>query len=106
MADNIVQHPASNAATNRERRAVTVLQIIDEYAPKVAGWLDQVAEGVKGANGVGVLTRPDPAKALELYTKLLEFGVPKLMRSEITGKDGKDLNLPAVVTVTIAERRA
>lgn len=70
----------------------TVLDLLDKYAPKVSTWLDQIAEGVKNENG-GVMTRPDPVKATELYLTLLEFGVPKLQRTELTGKDGKDLVL-------------
>lgn len=30
----------------------------------------------------------DPAKRLDLYLRALEYHVPKLARSEVTGKDG------------------
>ena len=32
----------------------------------------------------------DPKAALQAFTALLEFGVPKLARTEVTGKDGED----------------
>jgi hypothetical protein len=38
-------------------------------------WLDDIAAD-------------DPSKAFDLYLKMLEYHVPKLARSEITGKDG------------------
>ena len=44
------------------------------------GWLERVAE-------------TDPAKAIDLAIKLSERFVPALARQEITGADGKDLNM-------------
>jgi hypothetical protein len=49
--------------------------VIDSTAPQVQGWIDQVAG-------------TDPKGALAAFTALLEFGVPKLQRTELTGEGG------------------
>ena len=62
-----------NKATAKAREIIS--EVIDGTAAKVQGWIDAVAE-------------TDPKGALQAYIALLEFGVPKLARTEITGKDG------------------
>lgn len=62
-----------NKVTAKAREVIA--KVIDGTAPKVQGWIDQVAKA-------------DPKGALAAYTALLEFGVPKLQRTELTGKDG------------------
>lgn len=54
--------------------------VLGNKLPEFEIWLDRVAE-------------QDPAKALDLVIKLSERFVPALARQEITGADGKDLNL-------------
>jgi len=68
-----------NKATKEFRE--TVSQLLSDNAENVALWLARVAEG-DGEN------KPDPAKALDLLTKLAEYAAPKLNRTEHTGKDG------------------
>ena len=67
-----------NKATAKAREAIT--ELLDGNAHRVEGWLDAVAE-------------TDPKAALQAFTALLEFGVPKLARTEVTGKDGEDQTL-------------
>lgn len=65
---------------------------------KVQEWLDRTADGDLVH---GVL--PDPARALDLFLRMLEFSVPKLSRAEVavtdTSKDG-------VAHLTIADLQA
>ena len=60
-----------------------ISKVAERCAPKFEGWLDRVAED-------------DPGKAADLYLKAIEYHIPKLSRSELTGKDGKDLLPPAL----------
>ena len=53
-------------------------QLLQNNVPQLEEWINRVGER-------------DPAKALEIYTKLSERFVPQLSRQEITGADGKDL---------------
>lgn len=68
------QKGVPNKTTLKAREAIQ--QLLDGSAASVQGWLDAVAES-------------DPKAALSAYTALLEFGVPKLARTELTGGDGK-----------------
>ena len=49
--------------------------IAQDNAGNFARWLNEVAS-------------EDPAKAADLYLKAIEYHIPKLARSETTGKDG------------------
>lgn len=62
-----------NRATAEVRQAIASL--MQETAPKMAGWLERVAE-------------TDPAKAMDLALKAAEYHIPKLSRAEVTGEDG------------------
>lgn len=50
---------------------------MDGNADRLQGWLDEI-HAEKGAQA-----------AFDCFTSLLEYHVPKLARSEITGKDGE-----------------
>ena len=50
---------------------------------KLEEWLTRVAEG-------------DPAKAADIYIKVLEYHVPKLARTELSGNDGEPLKIEVV----------
>jgi hypothetical protein len=56
--------------------------IMERNAEKCEGWIAQVAA-------------TDPFKATDLLLRLAEFHVPKLARSEVTGKDGGPLIVQA-----------
>jgi hypothetical protein len=57
---------------------VAFAQLLQSNVDQLGLWITQVAER-------------DPAKALEIYTKISERFVPQLARTEITGADGADL---------------
>lgn len=63
----------------------TVQKLLDDNRENVGRWLTLVAEGDGTDSPTG---RPDPAKALDLITKLAEFAAPKLQRTEHTGENG------------------
>jgi len=64
----------------------TVRKLLEDNAENVSRWLTIVAEGDGTENG-----KAEPAKALDLISKLAEYAFPKLSRAEVTGRDGKDL---------------
>ena len=75
-----------NKVTTKAREVIA--EVIDGTAPRVQAWIDAVAE-------------TDPKGALQAYTALLEFGVPKLARTELTGLDGG----PLVIRASDADER-
>jgi hypothetical protein len=62
-----------NKTTVDVRNAIAL--IAQDNAGNFARWLNEVAS-------------EDPAKAADLYLKAIEYHIPKLARSETTGKDG------------------
>ncbi|MFT3756660.1 MAG: hypothetical protein QM769_12080 [Pseudoxanthomonas sp.] len=68
----------------------SIRDLLDNAAPKMAGWLDAVAED-------------NPGKALELVLRAAEYALPKLTRAEV--KHGLGLEaLIAGVTERIDDR--
>lgn len=67
-----------NKATASAREAIG--RFVDGNAHKLQEWLDRIAE-------------ESPEKAFTLFQSVVEYHVPKLARTELTGKDGKDLTL-------------
>ena len=66
-----------NKATANAREAIG--RLIDGNAARLQGWLDEIAEN-QGAQA-----------AVKCFTDLIEYHVPKLARTEHTGKDGGPL---------------
>lgn len=66
-----------NKATTNAREAIG--RLIDSNAGRLQGWLDEIAED------------QGPEKAIKCFVDLLEYHVPKLARTEVTGKDGGPL---------------
>lgn len=62
-----------NRVTKDVREAIA--RLAESTVDQVAVWLKAVAA-------------EDPAKALDLWLKMIEYHVPKLARTEMTGKDG------------------
>jgi hypothetical protein len=62
--------------------------LADGNAHKVQEWLDLVA---LGNESLGI--KPAPDKAVDLWLKMLEYNIPKLGRTEVTGKDGDDVKV-------------
>lgn len=65
-----------NKATAAAREAIA--RFVDGNADRLQGWLDEI-HADKG-----------PQAAFECFSSLLEYHVPKLQRTELTGKDGGD----------------
>jgi hypothetical protein len=53
-------------------------KLLQNKIPELESWITRVAE-------------KDPAKALEIFTKVSERFVPQLSRQEVTGANGEDL---------------
>lgn len=65
-----------NKATAAAREAIA--RFVDGNADRLQGWLDEI-HAEKGAEA-----------AFSCFSSLLEYHVPKLQRTEVTGKDGSD----------------
>lgn len=63
-----------NKATSKVREAIA--ELLERNAMNMDRWLNEVAE-------------KDPYKALDLMQKLSEYHIPKLARTEVTGRDGE-----------------
>ena len=68
-----------NKATANAREAIAAL--VDSNAPRMQAWLDAIAADDK----LG------PMAAWKCMADVIEYHIPKLARTEVTGKDGKDL---------------
>lgn len=62
-----------NKATQTAREAIA--KFVDGNADRLAGWLDEIAA-------------ESPEKAFRAFMDVVEYHVPKLARTELTGKDG------------------
>lgn len=62
-----------NKQTLLAREAIA--QFVDGNAHRLSGWLDRIAE-------------TNPGKAFELFQSVVEYHVPKLNRTEVTGPNG------------------
>jgi hypothetical protein len=76
--------PNKSTAEFRE----TVRQLLEDNAGNVSLWLQQVAEGAGPKP-------PDPARALDLLSKLAEYAAPKLSRMEHVGDGGGPVRIIA-----------
>lgn len=70
-----------NKVTADARKAIA--EFVDGNAHRLVEWLDAVAAGDPAHDRA-----PDPAKAFDLFQKVIDYHVPRLARSEVTGKDG------------------
>ena len=71
-----------NKRANEDRADVRAMiaAIAERKILEVETWLNRVA-------------KRDPDKALDKYLKLIEYHVPKLQRTEVTGLDGAALSV-------------
>ena len=83
--------PGTPNKINAEFRE-TVRLLLEANAANVARWLELVAEGSEDV-------KPDPARALDLLSRLAEFAAPKLARTEHVGQDGGPINSRIVLEV-------
>jgi hypothetical protein len=73
-----------NKSTAAVRDAIAKMAELN--APRFAMWLDQVAQ-------------KSPEKACDIYLRAIEYHIPKLARTEVTGTDGQ----PVALQVTWAQ---
>lgn len=76
-----------NRATADVRAAIAVFA--EGNAHKLQDWLDRIADGSDGV-------KPDPAKAADLYLRAIEYHIPKLARTEVTGQDGGPVEVSGI----------
>lgn len=74
-----------NKSTLAAREAIAMF--VDNNAGRLQEWLDKIAE-------------TDPEKAFSLFQSVIEYHVPKLARTEMTGAGGKDL-IPKKVEIEL-----
>jgi len=82
-----------NQATAEARAAIA--KFVDRNSGRLQGWLDAIADGVTDEDGKTIVA-PNPLKAFELFQSVIEYHVPKLARTELTGKDGGPLQVNIV----------
>lgn len=70
-----------NKATAAAREAIA--KFVDGNADRLQEWLDKVAE-------------KDPEKAFGMFQSVIEYHIPKLARSELTGANGGPLAYESV----------
>jgi len=63
-----------NKSTAAVREAIA--KMAEMNAPRFALWLDEVAQ-------------KSPEKACDIYLRAIEYHIPKLARTEVTGTDGQ-----------------
>lgn len=74
----------TNKATRNAREAIAAL--VENNVPRMQKWLDQIA------------VEQGPMAAWNCMRDVIEYHVPKLLRSEHTGPDGSDI--PVAMTIT------
>ena len=67
-----------NRTTTDVREAIA--KLAGDLGPSLQTWITTVAAD-------------DPARAAEIFLRAIEYHIPKLQRSEITGRDGERLTL-------------
>ncbi len=83
-----------NKATSAAREAIALF--VDANVGRLQEWLDAIASGVVEPSTdpkkpPKVLVQPNPIKAFELFQSVVEYHIPKLARTELTGKEGGDI---------------
>ena len=68
--------PNKTTVTARE----AIARFVDDNAGRLAGWLDEIAV-------------ESPEKAFRAFMDVVEYHVPKLARTELSGPDGGALNV-------------
>ena len=71
-----------NKVTTNARESIALF--VDGNVDRLITWLDEIALS-------------DPKKAFDAFMSVVEYHVPKLQRTELTGKDGKEFNLANLI---------
>lgn len=77
-----------NKATVTAREAIA--RFVDGNAHRLEKWLDQIA-------------KENPVAAFDRYMAVVEYHIPKLARTEITGKDGERFQINVVTGVNAVD---
>ena len=94
-----------NKATRDARLAIAAF--VDNNADRMQEWLDKVASGVPRVDAEGNqrydddgeplwLVPPNPERAFAMLRDVVEYHVPKLARSEMTGANGGPISVAAI----------
>jgi len=73
-----------NKATTAVREAIA--RMAEDNAENFVGWLNQVATS-------------NPEKACDIYLKAIEYHIPKLARTEVTGAENGPLTIKVVTGI-------
>ena len=98
--------PGSVNKTTADARAA-IAQFVEGNAHRLQKWLDEVAEGkpMLGEDGQQLrdddgrpmwVVPPNPEKAHNMFQSVIEYHVPKLARSELTGAGGGPIGIAAL----------
>jgi hypothetical protein len=98
--------PGSPNRVTKEARAA-IADFVDGNAHRLQEWLDRVANGVPRTDAQGNqivnddgdlewIVPPNPEKAFNLFQTVVEYHVPKLARSELTGANGGPIGVAAI----------
>lgn len=80
--------------------------VADGMAEEFTGWLRQAAEGIPvpqtpeeiaAGEPKKYVVKPNPEGAAKVYLAAIEYHIPKLSRTEVTGAGGKDLIPPQFI---------
>lgn len=78
-----------NKATANAREAIAAF--VDANVPRLNAWLDEIA------------ATDGPAAAFRCVESLIEYHVPKLARTELTGHEGQPLIPPGGITFLVRQ---
>ena len=98
--------PGSPNKTTADARAA-IAQFVEGNVHRLQEWLDQIARGVPRVGPDGQqrydddgnplwVVPPNPEKAHNMFQSVIEYHVPKLARSEITGANGGPIGVAAI----------
>jgi hypothetical protein len=79
-----------NKSTAAAREAIA--QFVDNNAPSMQKWLEQVAEGVKNDDDKYIVL-PNPEKAFGMLQSVMEYHLPKLARTEHSGDEDQPVKV-------------
>lgn len=77
-----------NKSTDLVRQAIA--RFAEANVPRMEAWVAEVAE-------------TDPGRALDLTLRAIEYHIPKLGRTELTGQDGEKLSVSVSITRTVKD---
>lgn len=81
---------SANKANVNAREAIAAF--VEGNVGRLNGLLDAIEAGIKTVDEEGNdkwIVRPDPKAAYDALMSVVEYHIPKLQRSEVTGKDGE-----------------